>query len=105
MKVPYTISDDGRRWSLHAAGVDPIQINVISGSDQIDISADDIIWKVEGGPTVTLATDPDNDKGKLLVIEVEDIAAIPPRGSIFYVKNLTTDTVLLEGEVAVRGFA
>lgn len=96
-----TYSDDGTVWNLHRAGADPLPLAV----EGADISADEVIFKVEGGPTVQFGPDPNNPTGKLLTFAPEDLAAMPARGAQFYVKNVTANQVYIDGKVFVRGFA
>lgn len=99
--TPATVSDDGSVLNFHRAGMDPVQIAV----DGADLSNDLVIFRVEGGPTVTLTADPEHPAGKLLHLTLDELAAIPQRGADFFLRNETSGDVLLEGRVFVRGFA
>lgn len=101
MSTPPTISDDGRLWNLNKAGEDPIPFAVADA----DLSASTVIFKVDGGPTVTLQPNPAVATGKLLVFSLEELAAIPPRGASFFIRNETSGQVYLDGKVFARGFA
>lgn len=81
--------------------MDPIQFD----EPGVDLSVCTVIFKVKGGPTVTLVSDPDNATGKLLVLSLEELAALPAHGADFYVRNETTGQLLHDGKVFARGFA
>lgn len=101
MTTPATISDDGSVLNLNRAGMDAITIIV----DGVDLSNETVIFKVEGGPTVTLSADPENTAYKLLRLTVEEIAEIPKLGAAYFVRHEETGDVLMEGKVFARGFA
>ena len=101
MTTPATISDDGRLWNLNRAGEDPIPFAVA----EADLSTSTVIFKVKGGPVVTMEPNPAVATGKLLAFTVDDLAAIPATGSDFYIRNETTGQVYLDGKVYARGFA
>ena len=95
------ISEDGSTWNLHRAGNPPIPF-AVSGDD---LSAATVVFRVRGGPTVTLQANPDLPTGKLIVFTADHLAAIPERGAEFFIRNQTTGEVLLDGRVFARGFA
>lgn len=101
MITPPTISDDGSVWNLKRAGEDPIPFAVAGA----DLSADTVIFKVKGGPTVTMTANPDAPATKILAFTLAELAALPAHGADFFIRNETTGQVYLDGKVFARGFA
>ena len=101
MKTPDIISADGTVWTFYRAGTDPIRFDV----DGTDLSGKTVVFKVAGGPTVTMVDDPENPAGKMLVMSLTDLAALPAQGADFYIRDEASGQVLHDGKVYARGFA
>lgn len=101
-----TISTEGNVWNLHRASEEeiPLVVTEADGSPT-DISGDYVVFRVKDGPEIVLETDARYPTGLILKFTFVALEAIPARGSDFYIKNLTTGEVYLDGRVFVRGFA
>ena len=104
MAQPITVSDDGTIWSLHLDGVEPQSFAIQDDGVISDLTDHEIIFRVNNGPTIALAPDPENIGCVVVAFTLEDLDAIPKRGAEFYIKDLTNDQIYLEGEVFTRGF-
>ncbi|HEY0011540.1 MAG TPA: hypothetical protein VGB79_01660 [Allosphingosinicella sp.] len=103
--MPNNVSPDGSVWSFHASGSDIIHLELAENDIDRDASANVVVFRVKGLLDIEFEPDPDNPLGIRLVLTPSDIARLPTRGTPFFVKNMTTGELLIEGKVSRRGFA
>lgn len=104
MSTP-TRLDELKSWTLHRAGEEPKVFGFKQNGQPRDMTGATVVFKVAGGPTIQLVRHPTETNVMLLEFTLADLAAIPPRGAEYYIKDETLGRVIVDGKVFAKGFA
>lgn len=83
----------------------PMRLRDVNGA-QIDLSARTVRLKTSNGLSKVLLANPEDSLGKLLVLTLAEVQALPVAGVSFAIIDETSDPddVLWEGKITPRGF-
>ncbi|MFZ4165292.1 hypothetical protein [Brevundimonas sp. NPDC058933] len=91
--------------NLHRAGAEPMPFAFMTNGSPRDMTGVSVVFKVQGGPTIPLARHETLAHVMVLSFTDSDLAAIPPRGADYFIKDEAAGRVIVDGRVFARGFA